>query len=135
MHRLAPCLALLLLPACGMVGAATPMRTFATNDALALARPANDFISAASEVGASLGYEIAGVDRETQTVTFDDNVGGVATMMIGKSVTRRITVTLQPGGRTIRFEITMTGNLSSTSQDKASERLAQFKSALAAKFK
>ena len=135
MRKILACTALLLLPSCGVVGMATPMRSFSTSDVLTLTRRANNFIDTASEVGTSLGYEIAGIDRETQSATFDDNVGGMATMMIGKTVSRRVIVILQPGGQAIRFEITMMGNLSSASQEKANERLAQFKSALAARFK
>jgi len=135
MRQIIACLTLLLLPACGVVGMATPVRTYTTNSTITLSKPAQNFIDITSEVGTSLGYKVSGVDPEKQSVTLDDNVGGVATMLIGKVVERRIVVTLQPGGRAIRFDIMVAGNMSSASQEKAEARLDTLKRALAERFR
>jgi hypothetical protein len=124
----------LSLSACG-VGALTPVKSYSTSESLTLGRPAVNFFDAAQEVGRSLGYRVAGIDRARNTVTLSTGaIGGIQSMTIGKMTTTSITLTLSAGGREITMDFMGTGNMGTVGQKRANERLAQLKTALLSRF-
>jgi len=134
MKQLLICMVFLTLSGCA-VGVFTSTDSYGTTDTLALARPAQDFVNVTQEVGRSLGYKVSGVVAERNQVALSDNGSGVGNALIGRASYRTITVTLEPGGRSVHFEVSMTGNMGSAKQEKAQKRLADLKAALAQRFR
>lgn len=122
------------LSACG-VGALTPVKSYSTSESLALGRPAVNFFDVAQEVGRSLGYRVAGIDRARNTVTLSTGaMGGIQSMTIGKMTSTTIILTLSAGGRGITMDFMGTGNMGTVGQKRANARLAQLKTVLLSRF-
>jgi hypothetical protein len=118
------------LSACG-IGAVTPVRQYGTSETIQLTRAPTNFVDTAQEVGRSLGYRIAGIDRAKNSVSLSDSMlGGVGSYVTGKMKGVTITLTLLPGGREIAFDYVGFGNMGSVNQTKANQKLAQLKAAL-----
>ncbi|MEH6700304.1 hypothetical protein [Parasphingorhabdus sp.] len=122
---------MLSLTACSSVGMiASPQREFNTTETLQLAsRPAN-FVDTVVEVGKSLNYEYAGGDRSKNIINFTDNTGLGMGVLIGKVSQNRLTVSLAPDGRSVKFDLNSFGNFSTANEEKISERIGEFKNAL-----
>ena len=131
--RTALALSLLVLTSCGGVGAmVSPTHTYTTSDSLVLKRPATNFVVNVSDVGKSLGYDVAGIEGNTVDLADDNSVGMGA--LIGKIGYKHVKLTLEPGGHAIKIDLMVTGNFDDATQEAATERLAKLKAALAARF-
>ncbi len=125
-----------ILASCGEVGMiASPDKDFATSDVLELSAAARNFIPVASNVGTSLGYDLAGTDAAHNTVTLANNPSVGEGVLIGKMEASRVTLTLEPGGREIKIDIALTGNFDTATPQAATERLSKLKAALSAAFR
>lgn len=132
---LAAALAALMLPSCVGIGGLSPAKSYTTNTTIQLPRRATNFISAASEVGQSLGYRVSGTDTEDNAVTLSDSVDGMGAALTGRHVQRTVVVALRPDGRTVAINLALNGNLGTASQKSAEQRLEALKAALTARFR
>jgi hypothetical protein len=109
-------------------------KQYASTDSVAVKKPAQNFIAAASQVGTSLGYEVSGTDVTKNAVQLTDNEGLTMGVLVGKVRQVSVTLTLQPGGRQIKIELQLYGNFDQANQAAAEGRVARLKTALASRF-
>lgn len=130
------CLISVLLASCGSVGMmVSPNHTYSTNDVLKLKHPVKNFFQQVTDVGKSLGYEVAGTDPiKNSIVLADDNSAGMG-VLIGKMGYKHVTLELQPDRRTITLDLEVLGNFSDATQEAGVKRLEDLKAALVAQIR
>jgi len=125
----------IMLASCGEVGEfGSPQKDFTTSDVLELHSPVRNFIAVASDVGKSLGYDLAGVDAAHNTVTLANNPNMGMIALIGKMEASRVVLTLEPDGHEVKIDMSLSGNFDTATPDAAASRLAKLKAALTAAF-
>ena len=122
------------LPGCTppgtFVSLASSPKQNVTRQTLVLKQQATNFVNVVSEVGDSLGYDLAGTDRAKNQVRLTHNTSMLTSVFVGKTETVELIVTLNQDGRSIDLELGVVGNLKTASQEKVEKRLSDFKAAL-----
>jgi hypothetical protein len=125
----------LALGGCGSVGMMVDSPTqYGSTALIPLKRAPQNFIESATQVGTSLGYHLSGTDTIKNAVQLSDDESLAMTTLIGKMRNVKVTLTLEPGGRQIKVELMLIGNFDQANQTAAEGRLAQLRTALAARF-
>jgi hypothetical protein len=117
-------------PPGAIVGLVSKNRQNVTEDTMVLKRQPANFVDSVAEIGEELGYDLAGTDRAANTVRFTDDTNMLTSVFVGRQRQTVLTVSLKPNGRTVAFQLVISGNLKSATQEKVEERLSEFKTAL-----
>lgn len=107
------------------------IQTFQMTHSMTLQSPPRDFVGTVEKVGASLGYDVTGIDRSKNQVTLGTSPSMLTSLAIGKYGTFSMQATLEPDRRTVTLFTYAGGNYQQGERDKVEKRVADFEDALA----
>ncbi|MGP1354556.1 MAG: hypothetical protein ACTS1Z_14665 [Parasphingopyxis sp.] len=95
--------------------------------------PAN-FVDTVIAVGEELGYQYTGGNRAENLVQLSDQPNFGESVIMGRSYTVQLYVSLQPDGRTVEIQFYSAGGRATAGAERSQERIREFRSALQARF-
>jgi hypothetical protein len=90
--------------------------TFHSDEQFMLRRASQDFVAQATAVGASINYQVSGIDRKKRTVTLTKDAGLGMGVLIGEIKRVDVALQLEPDGRTVDMTISIMANFDKGNQ-------------------
>ena len=125
---------LLLAPGCATVGVmASSTQTFSLTDTVTV-RPTDTArcFAAATSVGSSLGFRVAGEDQANSIILLSKGASEFTSVMIGKIEQVTVSLTLAPDHKTVSLKAQAMGNFDTASQASVSKLMGDLKAGLVA---
>lgn len=107
---------------------------FSTTEEMVLPSTPANFLDTVIAVGEELGYQYSGGNRAENLVQLSDQPNFGESVIMGRSYTVQLYVSLQPDGRTVEIQFYSVGGRATAGAERSQERIREFRSALQARF-